>query len=223
MNKVALNECVSVIDQILNFLIATGPSSGVSGTAQLNADMGNLRANTADLINTGGAAALLAACFADATAAGAVLERMSSARASIDAIPTASPTASLLVDTAVIYALSSESQIIGATTYTARDTVEALLAQMAGEFDTAIQDAADRNDSGSYLALIALNAAVTQYLVTTEQPLPILTTYTFNESMPSLVLAQRLYADPTRADELLMQNHTVNPAFMQASGVCLSA
>ena len=222
MNKAALNECVSVIDQILNFLIATIPS-GVNSTAQLNTDMGNLRANAADLINTGGAAALLATCFADATAAGAVLDRMSGARASIDAIPTISTTASLLVDTAVIYALSSEARIIGATAYTARDTVEALLVQMAGEFDTAIQDAADRVDSASYLALIALNAAVTQYLVTTEQPLPFLTTYTFNESIPSLVLAQRLYADPTRADELVAQNHTINPAFMQASGVCLSA
>ena len=154
-------ECVSVDRPNLNLLIATLRRSVCDQRhkAQLNTDVGNLRANAGDLINSGGAAGLLATCFADATTAGAGLQQMSSARASIDAIPTVSPPASLLVDTAVIYALSSEAQIIGATTYTARDTVEALLVQMAGEFDTAIQDAADRVDSGSYLALIALNAS----------------------------------------------------------------
>lgn len=56
MNKAALNECVSVINQILNLLVATVPSSAVSDTATLNTDMGNLRANAADLINQGTAA-----------------------------------------------------------------------------------------------------------------------------------------------------------------------
>jgi prophage DNA circulation protein len=48
-------------------------------------------------------------------------------------------------------------------------------------------------------------------------------TYTFGLRMPSLWIAQRLYADPTRAQEIIDENKIVHPAFCLTTIRALSA
>jgi prophage DNA circulation protein len=47
--------------------------------------------------------------------------------------------------------------------------------------------------------------------------------FAFGGSMPTLVMAQRLYADASRADELRDENKVVHPAFMLPTGMALSS
>jgi prophage DNA circulation protein len=57
----------------------------------------------------------------------------------------------------------------------------------------------------------------------TARPLPRLLPYQFARVMPTLVLAQRLYADASRADEIRAENHVVHPLFCPLTGFALSA
>lgn len=74
--------------------------------------------------------------------------------------------------------------------------------------------AADQGDDTVYLALKAVRAAVSQDLSTRGAALPSMQQFSFQASMPSLVLAQRLYRDPTRAAELVTEAQPRHPAFM---------
>jgi prophage DNA circulation protein len=45
----------------------------------------------------------------------------------------------------------------------------------------------------------------------------------FSKVMSTLMLAQRLYYDASRADELRNENHIIHPAFSKLAGRALSA
>jgi prophage DNA circulation protein len=47
--------------------------------------------------------------------------------------------------------------------------------------------------------------------------------YRFNQPLPTLVMAYRLYADASRGDELRYENAIVHPAFPPMMGRALSA
>lgn len=86
-----------------------------------------------------------------------------------------------------------------------------------------ITTAGDEGDDASYLALIALRAAVVQDLNTRGAALPTVVPVISRAPVPSLVLAQRLYRDATRADELVVEANPVHPAFMPVSFQGLSS
>jgi prophage DNA circulation protein len=71
--------------------------------------------------------------------------------------------------------------------------------------------------------VLKLHAAITMHLTETARPLPRMIAFQFNMTMPSVVLAQRLYADASRADELRAENKIVHPAFCPRQGLALSA
>ena len=224
MRPSELSEAASVLSEILWYLSATVPSSsqiGING-AKFKGDIGALQASSAEQISAGAVGAPLAQCFSDATAAGATFVLMDGARQNIMAIVTISPTATLLKYIALIYSLAQMIAIIGATTYTARDTVEQLIAYINNAFDTIEEATADAGDSNVYNAVVSMHASTTQYLLKVAQPLPRIINYQTGKPLPALVLAQMLYADPTRADELVAENHVIAPLFMPTIGVCLS-
>jgi prophage DNA circulation protein len=61
------------------------------------------------------------------------------------------------------------------------------------------------------------------HLVETARPLPRMLNYRFYLTMPNVVMAHRLYADASRADELRNENKIVHPAFCPRQGRALSA
>jgi prophage DNA circulation protein len=75
----------------------------------------------------------------------------------------------------------------------------------------------------TYRALVELHAAVVFFLTETARPLPRMLQWRFSKIMSTLVLAQRLYYDASRADELREENHIIHPAFGSLSGRALSA
>lgn len=94
--------------------------------------------------------------------------------------------------------------------------------QVAGLIADEIQIAGDAGDDDSYVALIGLRAAVIDDLNTRGAQLASMQDFSFNGSMNALALAQRMYRDPSRANELILQSGAIHPAFMPQDFTALS-
>jgi len=228
MNKKELTESINLLNDVLNDIAGAVPSSdsGAAGS-QMNYDFGQLRANAGSLFIAGTIGDPLNQCFSDVTAAGATLSGMIQALQSISALATVTNAGLLFVNLCIILTLVQIANIIAATTFTSRNEVETLITQVSALFDSAIETAADSQASDVYLNLVTLHAQVVQYLVTNEQPLPFIVQYQAQRSMPSLLLAMRLYGDvndvESLADQLVDENQVVDPCFMPLTGVALSS
>lgn len=97
-----------------------------------------------------------------------------------------------------------------------RSTVTRLL-------DAEILVAGNQGEDDTFNALRALRAAVVQDLQTRAAGLPGTMTVNFPTSMPAAVMAQRLYGDPTRADELVTESGAPHPAFLPPGFTALSS
>jgi prophage DNA circulation protein len=115
-----------------------------------------------------------------------------------------------------------EAQLIAAMAFVSRQDVDDMLIGIVIPFNDAEEIAADEMDQETYQALIGLNAALVNHLITTARPLPRMVNYQFADVMPSLVVAYRLYADASRADEIVAENKIVHPLFCPTTGRGLS-
>jgi prophage DNA circulation protein len=97
------------------------------------------------------------------------------------------------------------------------DDAVAVRGLVAGALDTEIEVAGDSGEDATFDALRALRAAVVQDLASRGAALAPLATFTLGAALPSLALANRLYRDATRADELVAEADPVNPLFMPPS------
>ncbi len=86
--------------------------------------------------------------------------------------------------------------------------------QVLDILDAQVDVAGDQFEDDVYSALKALRAQVVQDLNARGAQLPTLVTVSFGTELPSLVLAQRLYRDASRADELVTRANPIHPAFM---------
>lgn len=88
-----------------------------------------------------------------------------------------------------------------------------VLAQAAGYFDEEITIAGDTGDDNTYQALRALRQAVIADMNARGEDLASIATFQYQASLPSLVLANRIYRDPTREPGLVQQINPIHPAF----------
>ena len=70
---------------------------------------------------------------------------------------------------------------------------------------------------------MGLPAICMQHMISAVQSLPDLGNHDQPDAIPSVVLAQILYQDPTRAAELEGLNDVPHPLFMPPSGLALSS
>ena len=89
----------------------------------------------------------------------------------------------------------------------------ALRVVLAAALDGEITAAGDAGEDASYLALKALRAAVVQDLTVRGASLPSVVTVRMQLPLPSLALAQYLYCDASRADEIAAESGAIHPAF----------
>lgn len=80
--------------------------------------------------------------------------------------------------------------------------------------DDEITTAGDQFEDDVYTALRALRARCVLDLNARGAQLPTLVTVTVASALPALVLAQRLYRDVDRADEIVARANPIHPAFM---------
>lgn len=83
--------------------------------------------------------------------------------------------------------------------------------------------AGDQGADETYDALRTLRAAVTSDMNARGAGLAAIRTFTFQASLPSLVLANRIYRDTSRADELVVQANPPHPAFFPTAFKALNA
>ena len=108
-------------------------------------------------------------------------------------------------------------------TFVSRGDVDTVIQSLIQPFEDAEEIAADSMDPATFQALVALHGAITNHLVKTALPLPRMLMFQFFDTLPSLVLAHRLYADAGRADELVAENKIVHPLFCPTVGRALSS
>lgn len=97
------------------------------------------------------------------------------------------------------------------------DEAIALRNSIVDVLDVLIDAAGDADDDTSYQALRTMRAAIVLQLNLTGATLPSLAAFTLAGTMPALALAQRLYRDPSRADELALRAGAKHPAFLPPS------
>ncbi|MGO2959439.1 MAG: DNA circularization protein [Acetobacter sp.] len=106
---------------------------------------------------------------------------------------------------------------------TSSNEAERLRRLVADKLDTAATQAADAGHTDIWQALRSLRSALTTELSDRASQLPEQITVTRNEPVPALLLAQQLYADGTRSDDLIRRANPIHPAFMPTSFEALSA
>jgi prophage DNA circulation protein len=85
---------------------------------------------------------------------------------------------------------------------------------VCGLLDKEIMLAGDQGQDATFNALRAVRAAVAHDLSARGAALAGIVTVESNQPVPAPVLAQRLYRDAARADELVTQANSPHPAFM---------
>ncbi len=129
-----------------------------------------------------------------------------------------------VAQTAARFALVEMARIVAATTFTSRQDVDATLARVNAAFAPAEDFAAAQFNAVVWRALVASHADVVRDLKARARPLPRIVSYAFGTRMPLLTLANRLFGDASRAEQLLAENcDTVHPLFMPPTGRTLSA
>jgi prophage DNA circulation protein len=227
MNKVELSEAVALSQTLIAGVLDTLAGRQGTAGAELRHLCGALTANAAVELDADAGPLTFytdfAACFAQARIAGATFAALDRVRRLAEAAAPGLPTGIAVKNFAVRVALAEQSKVLAATTFTSRQDVDTVLDQVNANFELAETVAADGHDNVAYRALIALHAAVANDLSTRARPLPRMVTYKFARRLPALTMAQRLYYDGSRANELALENKAVHPAFMPQSGRALSA
>lgn len=106
--------------------------------------------------------------------------------------------------------------------FTSYDEAIAVLAQVTSLLDQEILYAGDAGDDAAFVALRSLRAAVTTDVTTRGASLAPLKLFSIPSPTPAPVVALRIYADATRADDLIARVKPVHPAFMPTSFMALA-
>lgn len=102
------------------------------------------------------------------------------------------------------------------------DDAAALRESITAALDAEITIAGDAGQDDTYLALKQVRSAIVRDLTTRGASLPTVVTVSFGVSMPSLAIAQRLYKDASRSDQITAEANTIHPAFCPLSFQALS-
>jgi prophage DNA circulation protein len=222
MQKSDAIEAADIIQRVAQQLLLCIPQAGELGS-QARTALGDLIANALTMLAENTVGVPLTDCFDLVREAGATSAQFEGIRRDT-ALQTPVTIGGVIVQNSCIQlCLAAEAEIIAAMTFVSRQDVEAMVLSIRQPFADAIELAADEMDQMTFQDLISLQAAVTNHLVTTGRPLPRLVNYQFAKVLPSLVIAYRLYADASRADEIRNENKIVHPAFCPPLGLALGS
>lgn len=214
-------EAQPVVDAALASLLSWAPTRGRDG-ANLREQINSVRAQAVTLLQADTIGDDLVACFDLAVTTGISLPQVERVRQITESASVLTPGAQMIKDSLIQLSLVTEARLISAMTFVSRTDVEKTRAMVNGAFGPAAEAMADQKDAMTYRAVVGLHAAVSFFLVQTARPLPQMLSYQFSKPRSTLSIAQRLYADATRADELLNENKIVHPLFAPLIGRALS-
>jgi len=214
-------EAAPIVNATLEALLAWAPTRGRDG-ASLRTAVNDVRAHVLSLLQTDTIGPPLANCFVLARATGASLKNLESVRLAAAAASPVSAGAIAIRNALIQLCLVTQGRLLLDTQFVSRDEVEQIRAMLNVSFAAIEEDIADHLDAMTYRAVVELHAAISFYLVETARPLPRMLNYRFNMPLPTLAIAQKLYHDAGRADELRAENKVVHPLFCKRVGRALA-
>ncbi|HGO6081295.1 TPA: DNA circularization protein [Burkholderia cenocepacia] len=111
------------------------------------------------------------------------------------------------------YALAQLAVTLSSYQPSSQQDAATVLSDALDLYDAEIDVAGDAGDDDTFVALRSLRRAVYADLTARGADLATLAKFSFNATLPSLVLAQRIYSDVTREPQLLQQIDPIHPAF----------
>jgi prophage DNA circulation protein len=214
-------EAAPIVTSTLEALLYGVPSRGREGS-DLRSAINNVRANVITLLQTDTIGQPLLDCFEAARIAGASFVQIESVLKVAAASDPQLVGAIMMRGALIQFCLSTQARIIASTDFVSREDVEKTRTSINTSFNSIEEDIADRMDAMTFRAIVELHAAISYCLVETARPLPRVLKYKFNQALSTLSIAQRLYYDASRADELRKENKIIHPAFAPRAGIALS-
>ncbi len=120
-------------------------------------------------------------------------------------------------------AVAALAQVYANADWVSANDAETARAQLLALLDAQAQAAADAGEDALWHAWSGLIVLAMRDMIARAQALPQLGGYETGVPVPSLVLAQRLYRDASRAGQLEDLNDVAQPLFMPPVGVALAA
>ncbi len=120
-------------------------------------------------------------------------------------------------------AVAAICQVFANTEWQSANAAAAARTLLLALIDVRMEAATEAGNQALYLAWQGLGQLAVADLTQRAQALPTIGPYDAPTSLPALVLAQRLYQDPTRAAQLALLNDSPAPLFMAPTGLALSA
>lgn len=222
MYKDDAQEAYPIVIGTLNALLEWAPTQGREG-ANLRAKVSDVRVRATHLIQTDTLGPPLSDCFDFAYTSGINFDQLQHVRNVAAAYSPVLVGAIMIKDSLIQFALLTQSRVLAEMTFVSRQDVERIKGLINLSFDEIEDNLADQMDAMTYRAMISLHAAISFFLIETARPLPQMLNFRFNLPLPTLALAQRLYYDAGRADELRRENKIVHPAFARSYGRALSS
>lgn len=201
-----------IVNNLLDNLMATIPPQADQG-AIFRHLIGEIRANFSPMLRNGTFSQNLLDCFAIIRKSNAKLASLFVVHNDLFAETANTDMTNALVQTAIVFCLSTEARMITDIAFVNRDDVEEMIKVMKGIFDLAIEMSADLSDTSFYRALIALSGSLTAHLATVARPLPRIISFDLKVPLPALSLSNLIYYTPERWEEIVAENRIVHPAF----------
>jgi prophage DNA circulation protein len=221
MQRLDAKEATTIANLVLTELLTVTTTVGTTGAA-LRTAVGDFQASALALIQADASGPPLTDIFQKAIAAGTTQPQFATLGDFAINLPVKLLGATLMKNALAEFALACQCAVITRTSFQSRNQVNALRPVLNAQFAPIEETVADQMDQMTFQAVVQLRAAISHYLVTTEQPLPRLLNFQFYGIMPTLVQAYKLYSDAGRADELRAENGVIHPAFAPRIGVALS-
>lgn len=212
----AVEEASTMLRTMLDTLLSSIPSRPITKQRnQVRRLISILRGNAEDAVRGETLGTQLAEIFLAADAAGATFTGVDNVRLYLmTQSASRSIYTQIIFRSALVMVLALESRIIVRTTFKTQDQVTNTIVYMRDAFDAARNVSVDEVDALVYQTITTMAGALINHLSIRELQLPRTLIYNIQMPMPSLYLANRIYQDATRADELETENDVVHPLFM---------
>lgn len=221
MRNKARDELSLIIDTITSQLKDATNADDQSLISELHRSCGVLKVGSLQF-QSGQIGTLMGDCFDAAFLAGVSLASFSSLRTTIEEFSFSTFQGVVTKQAATVFCLVEEARCVAAMELTTRADAQLIMRSIGAAFDRAEEVSSDIGDTSSYSALVSLHAAFTRDLVRRSSSLPEIVRYSLPISTTSLCLANRLYGDANRSDEIENINGVSHPAFMPAIGIALT-
>lgn len=216
------DELRGIIDRLCDALFTIIPLKGESGS-DLRRKIGILRVDAFKMLLDRTFANSLLDIFTSARLASIGLDSIAYVRGILMAEAPVGEVSTRVVQTAIVYCLGFECRVISNTEYSSQNDVEDVIARMNDAFMKAREMAADAMDSASYQQMTALAGSLMNHLASVSRQLPRVIKFSFNDYLPSLTIANRIYQDASRYNEVAAENKTIHPLFVQRDIIGLSS